>query len=85
MWQPVLQLPPSSTYGSGVGLSFFLVPQGLVEHSGSQAGFRSLLLINPRTSQAIIFAVNTANEANSEQSEKGLTALVARARAVIAH
>ena len=85
MWQPVMQLSQPSTYGSGVGLSFFLVPQGLVEHSGFQAGFRSLLVINPRTSQAIIFAVNTANEANSEQSEKGLTALVARARAVIAH
>jgi CubicO group peptidase (beta-lactamase class C family) len=85
MWQPVMQLSPSSTYGSAVGLSFFLVPQGLVEHSGSQAGFRSLLLINPRTSQAIIFAVNTANEANPEQSEQGLTALVAKARAAIAH
>jgi CubicO group peptidase (beta-lactamase class C family) len=84
MWQPVMQLSPSSTYGSAVGLSFFLVPEGLVEHSGSQAGFRSLLLINPRTSQAIIFAVNTANEANPEQSQQGLTALVAKARAVIA-
>jgi hypothetical protein len=29
--------------------------------------------------------VNTANEANPEQSQQGLTALVAQARAVIAH
>jgi CubicO group peptidase (beta-lactamase class C family) len=85
MWQPVMQLSSSSTYGSGVGLSFFLLPQGLVEHSGYQAGFRSLLLINPRTSQAIIFAVNTSNEANPEHSEELLTELVAKARAVIAH
>ena len=80
-----MQLSQPSTYGSAVGLSFFLVPQGLIEHSGSQAGFRSLLLINPRMSQAIIFALNTANEVNPEQSQQGLTALVAKARAIIAH
>lgn len=84
MWKPVMQLPPRSPAGSAVGLSFFLVPQGLVEHSGYQAGFRTLLLINPRTSQVIIFALNTANEADPEQSEERLTALVSKARAVIA-
>jgi CubicO group peptidase (beta-lactamase class C family) len=83
MWKPVMQLPPGSVLGSAVGLSFFLVPGGLVEHSGYQAGFRSLLLINPRTAQAIIFVVNTANEADPERSEQRLAALVAKARAVI--
>jgi CubicO group peptidase (beta-lactamase class C family) len=85
MWKPVMQLPPRSVAGSAVGLSFFLVPQGLVEHSGYQAGFRSLLLINPRTSQVIIFVLNTANEADAEQSQERLNVLVGKARAVIAH
>jgi CubicO group peptidase (beta-lactamase class C family) len=83
MWKPVMRLPAGSALGSAVGLSFFLVPQGLIEHSGYQAGFRSLLLINPRTAEAIIFAVNTANEADAERSEERLSALVARARALI--
>jgi CubicO group peptidase (beta-lactamase class C family) len=83
MWKPVMRLPPGSTLGSAVGLSFFLVPQGLVEHSGYQAGFRSLLLINPRTAQVIILAFNTANEADAERADERLSALVAKARAVI--
>jgi CubicO group peptidase (beta-lactamase class C family) len=83
MWKPVMQLSPGSALGSAVGLSFFLVPQGLVEHSGYQAGFRSLLLINPRTAQVIILALNTANEADAKRSEERLGALVAKARAVI--
>jgi CubicO group peptidase (beta-lactamase class C family) len=83
MWKPVMRLPPGSPYGSAVGLSFFLPPHGLVEHSGYQAGFRSLLLINPRTTQVIILALNTANEADAERAEERLNALVAKARAVI--
>jgi CubicO group peptidase (beta-lactamase class C family) len=83
MWQPVMQLRQGNPLGSAVGLSFFLMPQGLIAHSGYQAGFRSLLLINPRTTQAIIFAVNTANEAGAERSEERLNELVAKARTVI--
>jgi hypothetical protein len=59
------------------------VPKGLIEHSGYQAGFRSLLLINPRTAQVLIFALNTANEADAERSEERLSALVAKARALV--
>jgi CubicO group peptidase (beta-lactamase class C family) len=83
MWKPVAQLPPPREPGSAVGLSFFLLPQGLVEHSGYQAGFRSLIMINPRTSQVIIFALNTANEADPEQSEERLAALTRKAEVVI--
>ena len=83
MWKPVMQLVPPSVLGSAVGLSFFLMPRGLLAHQGYQAGFRSLLVMNPRTSQAIIFALNTDNEADPERSQEGLSTLVAKARAVI--
>jgi hypothetical protein len=42
-----------------------------------------LLLINPRTAQVIILAFNTANEADAERADERLSALVAKARAVI--
>jgi CubicO group peptidase (beta-lactamase class C family) len=83
MWKPVAPLPPPSEPGSAVGLSFFLPPHGLVEHSGYQAGFRSLIVINPRTSEVIIFALNTDNEADPEQAEERLAALTRQARSVL--
>ena len=78
-----MQLPPPWTPGSAVGLSFFLEPGGLVEHTGSQAGFRSLLTVNPRTSEAVIFAFNTTNEASEEKSDDRLRLLMHEARALI--
>ena len=83
MWRPVMRLPPPSVSGSTVGLSFFLVPSGLVEHTGWQAGFRSLLSFNPRTSEAVIFALNTSNEASEKDSEDRLLSLIHKARALI--
>jgi CubicO group peptidase (beta-lactamase class C family) len=83
MWKPVMQLPPPSGPGSAVGLSFFLSASGLVEHSGSQAGFRSLLTFNPRTSEAVIFAFNTTNEASEKNSDDRLRLLTHQALALI--
>lgn len=83
MWKPVMRLPPPSQPGSMVGLSFFLLPSGLVEHTGWQAGFRSLLTFNPRTSEAVIFAFNTTNEASEKDSEDRLRQLIHMARALI--
>ena len=83
MWKPVMRLPPPGEPGSAVGLSFFLSPQGMVEHSGYQAGFRSFIVLNPRTSKALIYALNTDNEVNPDQSEAGLIALDRLARAVL--
>ena len=83
MWKPVMKLPPPGEPGSAVGLSFFLSPQGMVEHSGYQAGFRSFIALNPRTSKALIYALNTDNEVNPDQSQAGLIALDRLARAVL--
>jgi len=83
MWRPVMQLPPPGEPGSAVGLSFFLSPEGLVEHSGYQAGFRSFIVLNPRTSKVLIYVLNTDNEATPDRSEAGLTALDGVARAVV--
>jgi len=83
MWRPIMKLPPPAAPGSAVGLSFFLSPEGLVEHSGYQAGFRSFIVLNPRTSKALIYVLNTDNEVNPDQSEAGLLALDRAARAVL--
>jgi hypothetical protein len=47
-----------------MGLSFFVITRGgktLIGHTGSQAGFRSFLYLNPETSAAVIAVFNTAN------------------------
>jgi CubicO group peptidase (beta-lactamase class C family) len=83
MWKPVALLPPPSLAGSAVGLSFFLSPGGLVEHSGEQAGFRSFVIFNPRISAAIILAFNTTNEARPEQPQAPATDVIKMARALV--
>jgi len=85
MWRPVMQVPPSAAPYSAVGLSFFLSPEGLVEHSGSQAGFRSFIVLDPRTSKVVIYVLNTANEADFDRSNAGLVALDRAAEGVIGH
>lgn len=76
MWRPVV---PDGPDGSSVGLGFFLRPAGrdtLVYHSGEQAGFRSVFMINPRTRLAVVAVVNSTDEANPVQSEQAFKELV---------
>jgi hypothetical protein len=67
---------------------FFLFPQAdgttLVGHTGEQAGFRSFVYLNPRTSLAVVGAVNTTNEALAEASSAAWIAITHQARTLVA-
>jgi CubicO group peptidase (beta-lactamase class C family) len=66
MWQPLHPMSDAATAPDSMALSFFVVHRGsttLLGHTGSQAGFRSLLFFNPATSTTVIAAFNTTNEA----------------------
>ncbi|MFL5614218.1 MAG: serine hydrolase domain-containing protein [Gemmatimonadaceae bacterium] len=66
MWMPLHPMSDSASAPDSMALSFFVVHRGsatLLGHTGSQAGFRSLLFFNPMTRTAIIAAFNTTNEA----------------------
>lgn len=64
MWQPVLPLSASAS-GEAMGLGFFLLKDGrntVIGHTGSQAGFRAFLWVNPANSTAVIVVINTENQ-----------------------
>lgn len=66
MWRPTLL---TNGKPSGWGLSFTIDSFDgtvLVGHTGSQAGFRLFLSLNPATGKAFIIALNTANDADPE-------------------
>jgi CubicO group peptidase (beta-lactamase class C family) len=69
MWRPVVAYPGSEgKQGDSMGLSFFIHPRGeetIVGHTGSQAGFRAFLYINPKTRAVVIAAYNTTNYSRS--------------------
>jgi len=89
MWQPVISMPADADAGdvsAAFGLSFFLYQHGgktIVGHTGEQAGFRTFIYLNPRTSTVVIGALNTTNEARGDDSSKGWADLTRRARALI--
>ncbi len=87
MWRQVVAVDTAEGLGSGVGLSFFLFPQDggttLVGHTGEQAGFRSFFYLDPRTSVAVIGAVNTTNEARPEASAAAWIAITREARSLL--
>jgi hypothetical protein len=66
MWRPVVEVLAAAD-GTGrqdVGLGFFILQSRgdtFVGHTGSQAGFRAFLWLNPRTRSAAIVALNTEN------------------------
>jgi CubicO group peptidase (beta-lactamase class C family) len=67
MWQPryAIKQDGSSVDEDSVGLSFFVVRRGrtsFVGHTGSQAGFRAFMFLNPVTGAAVIAAFNTDSE-----------------------
>jgi CubicO group peptidase (beta-lactamase class C family) len=86
MWRPVVRVDPAEDLGDSVGLSFFLFSEGgtdLVGHTGEQAGFRSFIFLNPRTTTAVVGGFNTTNEARPEASAAGWAALKRSARALL--
>ncbi len=69
MWQPVIPITEEGwAQPVSVGLSFFLYPRGtgdrtmtFVSHSGHQAGFMALFVLNPKNGRAIIIAANSVH------------------------
>jgi len=67
MWRPLYKTPVdgSSVESDSLGLSFFIVHRGgtrFVGHTGSQAGFRAFLYINPTTGAGVVAAFNTGTD-----------------------
>jgi CubicO group peptidase (beta-lactamase class C family) len=67
MWQPLYKTEQdgSEVDEDSMGLSFFSVRRGhttFVGHTGSQAGFRAFLFINPNTGAAVVAAFNTDSD-----------------------
>jgi CubicO group peptidase (beta-lactamase class C family) len=76
MWRPVVAMSTSSERPESMGLSFFLDPRPgssgsitFIGHTGSQAGFRAFLELNPLTGTAIIAAFNTSHESDHNETE----------------
>lgn len=72
MWEPVVQAG-----SEGMGLSFFLDREGdrrFVGHTGSQAGFRSFIYVDPVRRTAIIGVVNTDADGEPAGYQEGFRA-----------
>ena len=69
MWRPLYPTSSaseqSSAWSESIGLSFFVVTRGkttLIGHTGSQAGFRAFMYLNPASKAAIVVACNTSSD-----------------------
>lgn len=78
MWTPRYRIAEGE-YNAGddnwMGMGFFVYHRGgstLVGHTGYQAGFRSLLFLNPATGRAVIAVLNTDNGADERASGERL-------------
>lgn len=72
MWTPIVQAGTE-----GMGLSFFIEKEGdrrFVGHTGSQAGFRAFLYLDPDRHTAIIGVVNTDSDVSGMAYQHGLQA-----------
>jgi CubicO group peptidase (beta-lactamase class C family) len=88
MWQPVRPITGDAAGRKGVGLSFFMFEESgtpLIGHTGDQAGFRSFLYLNPRTSAAIMGVINTGNDADPDGTAARWNEMNRAARVVIVH
>jgi CubicO group peptidase (beta-lactamase class C family) len=91
MWRPVVPLVQGEYGGSGSGgesmaLSFFVRGSGdavRVWHTGEQAGFRSLLLLDPRDRTAVVVVFNTTNGVRGRASQAGFEGIVRAALALL--
>jgi CubicO group peptidase (beta-lactamase class C family) len=63
MWKPLHPTSPADGDKSeSMGLSFFVEKRGavtLIGHTGSQAGFRAFMYLNPATGAGVVAVVNT--------------------------
>ncbi|MDH3456619.1 MAG: beta-lactamase family protein [Gemmatimonadota bacterium] len=83
---PVAATNPDAPADS-MGLSFFVLWRHntrFVGHTGSQAGFRAFLYIDPASRAAVLAAFNTRNDARPEESALGFSALRDEALRLIA-
>ncbi len=74
MWLPVVH-----TGTEGMGLSFFIDQEAgrrFIGHTGSQAGFRAFLYIDPDRRTAIVGVVNTDSESGQLTYSQGFQATV---------
>lgn len=69
MWRPVVDVPSEASYGPvKMGLSFFLYPRfagsegPMVSHTGHQAGFAMLFVLDPGSGRAIVVGTNTIRD-----------------------
>ena len=66
MWHPLHPMSETAAAPDSMALSFFVVHRGtatILGHTGSQAGFRSFIFLNPMSTSAVIAAFNSSNEA----------------------
>ena len=87
MWREVTPLPAGDRHGESFGLSFFIhrTEHGtVVGHTGDQAGFRTLMFMNPRSGDAIIAGVNTINDVREAESGAAFARLLRQAQDLIA-
>jgi CubicO group peptidase (beta-lactamase class C family) len=84
MWRPALASREGYTAGESVGLGFFLLERDgrrIIGHTGDQAGYRSLLYLDPAAGTAVIVVLNTTNYTREDRAgwmrmvEAGLAAL----------
>ena len=68
MWRPLYPTTPSQDSApdrsEAIGLSFFILKRGadtFIGHTGSQAGFRAFVYLNPANGNAVVAAFNTAS------------------------
>ena len=78
MWEPKYRIS-GNEYNAGsdnwMGMGFFVYHRGkstIVGHTGYQAGFRSLLFLNPATGRAVLAVLNTDNSADDRASGERL-------------
>ncbi len=78
MWEPRYRIS-GNEYNAGsdnwMGMGFFVYHRGkstIVGHTGYQAGFRSLLFLNPATGRAVIAVLNSDNSADDRASGERL-------------
>ena len=66
MWHPFHPMSDTAAAPDSMALSFFVVHRGtatILGHTGSQAGSRSFIFLNPMSTSAVIAAFNSSNEA----------------------
>ena len=74
MWEPKFTTGPDSRPGDWMGMSFFVSTPGsvrIVGHTGTQAGFRTFIFLNPAAKTAVIGAFNTIDMVDGALYEAG--------------